>query len=126
MISTNIADGTIHFYNRSENISEVEWTKHPKFKGVYIKHMIKGADTCTLFSSHLVKIDPDCRLERHYHENQLELHEVLEGNGTCLLINERFDYNLGKMALIPKGEMHMVQANENGLTILAKFFPAIL
>ena len=126
MISTNIANGTIHFIDRSESISQTEWTKHPKFKGVYIKNMIKGADTGGLFSSHLVKIDPGCCLENHCHENQLELHEVIEGDGLCQLIGDLFNYHLGKMAVIPKGKNHRVQAGENGLTLLAKFFPALL
>ena len=126
MISTNIANGIVHYTDRSENISEVEWAKHPKFKGVYLKHIIKGADTGGAFSSHLVKIDPDCCLENHCHENQLELHEVIEGDGSCQLIEERFDYHLGKMAIIPKEKSHMVQAGKNGLTLLAKFFPAMI
>ncbi len=125
-ISTNIANGTIHYSDRSENISDVEWVKHPKYKGVYLKHLIKGADTNGLFSSHLVKVDPECCLETHSHENELELHEVIEGDGSCQLINETFDYYFGKMAVIPKGESHMVHAGGNGLTILAKFFPAML
>ena len=125
-ISTNIANGTVHYTDRSENISAVEWAKHPNFKGVYLKHMIKSADTGGLFSSHLVKIDPDCSLENHCHENQLELHEVIEGDGVCQLFKERVAYHLGQMAVIPKGESHMVQAGKNGLTLLAKFFPALL
>jgi mannose-6-phosphate isomerase-like protein (cupin superfamily) len=125
-ISTNIANGTIHYSDRSENISDIEWSKHPKFNGVYLKNMIQGADTCGLFSSHIVKIDPNCCLETHCHENQMELHEVIEGDGSCKLIEDVFDYHFGKMAVIPKGESHMVQAGENGLTLLAKFFPAML
>ncbi len=125
-ISTNIANGIIHYTDRTANISDVEWAKHPNFKGVYLKHMIKGADTDEFFSSHLVKIDPNCCLENHCHENQVELHEVIEGYGTCLLIEESFDYHLGKMAVIPRGEGHMVKAGENGLILLAKFFPAML
>ena len=126
MISTYIANGTIHYFDRSENISDVEWARHPGFKGVYLKHMIKGADTSGLFSSHLVKIEPNCCLETHCHENQLELHEVIEGDGLCQLIEDTFDYHLGKMAVIPKKETHMVQAGVNGLILLAKFFPALL
>lgn len=125
-ISTNIANGMIHYLNRSEPISAVEWTGHPKFKGVYLKHMIKGADTNGLFSSHLVKIDPHCCLDTHCHENQLELHEFIEGNGWCQLVEERFDVHLGKMTLIPRGQCHEVHAGENGLTLMAKFFPALL
>lgn len=126
IISTNIANGTIHYTDRTANISDIEWEEHPKFKGVYLKHMIKGADTDGLFSSHLVKIDPNCCLENHCHENQLELHEVIEGNGSCILLEKSFDYHLGKMAVIPKREDHMVQADEHGLILLAKFFPALL
>lgn len=125
-ITVNIANGAVHYSDRSENISGMDWTSHPKFKGVYLKNMIKGSDTNGLFSSHLVKIDPNCCLEKHCHENQLELHEVIEGDGSCNLIEEVFDYHLGKMAVIPKGKIHMVQAGENGLTLLAKFFPATI
>jgi quercetin dioxygenase-like cupin family protein len=123
-ISTSIANGTIHYSGCSKNISDVKWVKHPAYEGVYLKHMIMGADTGGLFSSHLVKIDPNCRLETHCHENQLELHEVVEGDGICRLAEETFDYHLGKMAVIPKREYHMVEAGENGLVMLAKFFPA--
>lgn len=126
MISTNIANGTIHYSDRSDSLSDVEWTKHSEFKGVYLKHMIKSTDTTGLFSSHLVKIEPGSCLETHIHENQLELHEVIEGDGTCQLIEERFDYHPGKMAVIPKGKRHMVLAGKKGLTLLAKFFPALI
>lgn len=125
-ISASIANGVIHYSDRLENTSDVEWTKHPKCRGVYLKHMIKSVDTGGLFSSHLVKIDPTCCLEMHCHENQLELHEALEGDGWCQLIEESFDYHVGKMTIIQKGENHMVQAGEKGLTIMAKFFPALL
>ena len=125
-ISANIANGTVHYADRSETISEAEWMEHHQFKGVYLKLMIKGADTNGLFSSHLVKIAPDCALATHCHENQLELHEVIEGEGSCQLMDKRFDYHPGKMAVIPKGESHMVKAGNRGLTLLAKLFPAMV
>lgn len=123
--STDIANGTIHYAQRADNIAEIEWEKHPKFKGVYLKHLIRGDDTKGVFSSHLVKIDPECRLETHCHENQMELHEVIDGTGVYQLVEDRFDYHAGKMALIPKGENHSVAAGAEGLTLLAKFFPAM-
>lgn len=125
-IATEIASGEVHFTNRMESISDVEWTRHAEFKGVYLKNMIKGADTGGLFSSHLVKIEPDCRLENHIHETQMELHEVIEGDGSCLISGNTIAYRQGKMAVIPKGENHMVQAGENGLVMLAKFFPSLV
>ncbi|MCP4115807.1 MAG: cupin domain-containing protein [Desulfobacteraceae bacterium] len=125
-ISTDIANGTVHYADRSEKLSDAERVEHPQFKGVYLKLMIKGADTSGRFSSHLVRIAPECTLENHCHENQLELHEVLEGEGSCRLMDKRFDYHSGKMAVIPKGENHMVRAGKNGLILAAKFFPAMV
>jgi quercetin dioxygenase-like cupin family protein len=124
--SANIANGTIHYPGHSENISEIEWVEHPKFKGVYLKHLIKGANTNGQFSSHLVKIDPNCSLDTHCHEEQWELHEVIEGQGVCNLIEETVSYHRGKIAVIPKGANHKVQASNNGLTLFAKFIPALL
>lgn len=125
-IATSIADGRIHHTDRSESIPNIEWKAHPICEGVYLKHLIKGVDTDGLFSSHLVKISPNCRLDTHCHECQLELHEIMDGQGTFRLLDESHDYHLGKMAVIPKGVNHMVQAGEKGLTLLAKFFPALL
>jgi quercetin dioxygenase-like cupin family protein len=125
-ITSNISNGIIHFSNQSIDISEIEWKNHPDYKGVSLKHMITGEKTGGLFSSHLIKLDPNSCIETHCHENQTELHEVIEGNGSFHLLKEVVDYHLGKMAVIPKGKNHMVRAGENGLTLLAKFFPALL
>lgn len=124
--STNIANGTIHYSDHLENISDIEWAEHPKFKGVSLKHLIKGSNTNSHFSSHLVKIDPNCTLDTHCHDEQWELHEIIEGQGTCQLVSETVDYHLGKMAVIPMGAKHKVQAGKNGLILFAKFFPALL
>ena len=126
LISTNIANGTIHYPNHETDISEIEWVNHSIFEGVYLKHMIKGSDTNGLFSSHLVKIDPGCALETHCHDEQMELHEVIEGKGILCLAEETVDYHTGKIAVTPKGIDHRVEAGENGLTLLAKFFPALI
>lgn len=125
-LSIHIANGMIHFKGRSDKISEIEWTKHPDFEGVGLKHMIRGRDTGDLFSSHLVKIDPECSLRVHRQNDQVELHEVIEGDGECRLPESSFKYHTGKMAVIQRGEEHMVRAGKNGLVILAKFFPALL
>ncbi len=124
--SVDVANGTIHYSDHSEKISEIEWTEHPKFKGVYLKHLITGANTNGHFSSHLVKIDPNCVLDTHCHEKQWELHEIIEGQGTCQLGEKTVDYHLGRMAVIPMRVNHKVQADPNGLIMFAKFFPALL
>lgn len=50
-ISTNIANGTVHYSDRSESISDAEWMEHPQFKGIYLKLMIRGANTGGGFSA---------------------------------------------------------------------------
>ncbi len=59
----------------------VQWNNHPKFKGVYLKHLIKGDETDGQLSCHMVKVDPGCVLESHIHENEWELDEIIEGEG---------------------------------------------
>jgi len=123
---TSIENGIVYYLDRSENISDIDWTKHAKYNGVSLKHIVRGADTKGLFSSHLVKIEPGCCLELHSHENEYELHEVIAGQGVCFFNKETVDYQQGRMLVIPAGENHSVQAGENGLILLAKFFPALI
>ncbi|WP_459924886.1 AraC family ligand binding domain-containing protein [Desulfatiferula olefinivorans] len=56
----------------------------------------------------------------------MELHEVIDGNGTCRLKDEVVDYRSGTMAVIPVGEHHRVEAGDDGLTLLAKFVPSLV
>ena len=124
-ISACIANGSITYVERDDQTSNIQWNEHPKFKRVYIKHLIRGADTEGKLSSHLVKIDPDCVLEQHVHEAQWELHEVIEGDGSFVLGTKETPYYPGRMGIIPKGMIHSVRAGKSGLVLLAKFFPAL-
>lgn len=125
-IMVRLAEGNITFPNRSEAIESLPWNEHPRFKGVFLKHLIRGADTEGKLSCHIVRIDPCCVLEEHVHENQWELHEVMEGEGVLLAYNCETSYYPGQMAMMPKGTAHKVAAGEGGLVMLAKFFPALL
>ncbi|GAB6097012.1 hypothetical protein JCM14469_32660 [Desulfatiferula olefinivorans] len=122
-----ITQAIIYYSDRpGKNVSDVEWEKHPSFRGVYLKHMITGSETGGRFSSHLVRIDPHSCLDLHAHERHMELHEVIDGNGTCRLKDEVVDYRSGTMAVIPVGEHHRVEAGDDGLTLLAKFVPSLV
>ncbi|MFH0925760.1 MAG: cupin domain-containing protein [bacterium] len=121
-----IEQGRILYQDKKEEIKNINWEEHAKFKGVFLKHLIKGKETNNLFSSHLVKIDPNCIIDIHQHEKLIELHEVIEGSGEFSLADLNAPYHPGQMAVIPKGVDHKVIANENGLVLLAKFFPALL
>jgi quercetin dioxygenase-like cupin family protein len=125
-ISTCMANGTITFKDREDQTGQIQWNEHPKFKGVYLKHLIRGQDTDEKLSCHLVRIDPNSILEEHFHENQWELHEVIEGEGKFILGTKETTYCPGHMSMIPKGLGHKVIAGESGLVLLAKFFPALL
>ena len=121
-----MANGTTTYVDRDDAAGEIPWNQHPKFKGVYLKHIIKGTDTEGKLSCHMVRIDPDAILEEHIHENQWELHEVIEGDGKFLLDKKETFYYPGCMGMIPKGTNHKVIAGKRGMVLLAKFFPALV
>lgn len=123
---TNLEKGNTHLLTASVSNVEKQWNPHLKFKGVYLKHIITGGQTGNRFSSHIVKIEPGCILDEHIHEGKTELHEVIEGDGICYLNDTRVIYSPGDCATIPDDTKHKVNAGEQGLILLAKFFPALL
>ena len=121
-----IANSTITHIDRDDDAGQIEWNEHPKFKGVYLKHLVRGLATDGRLSCHLVRIDPNSVLDEHVHENQLELHEVIEGEGSFILADKETAYHPGRMGIIPQGVRHKVIAGKSGLVLLAKFCPALL
>lgn len=125
-IAACMANGTTTYVDRDDAAGDVPWNPHPKFPGVWLKHLIKGADTGGMLSCHMVRIDPQAILDEHAHENQWELHEVISGEGSFLLGPKETPYYPGRMGIIPKGTKHKVMAGKMGLVLLAKFFPALI
>lgn len=125
-ITSCIESGSATCIDREYDSGDIPWNEHPKFKGVYLKHLIRGTDTNGMLSSHMVRIDPDAVLEEHVHDAQWELHEVIEGEGMLMLDESEAPYHPGHMAVIPKGVKHRVVAGSSGMVMLAKFFPALL
>jgi mannose-6-phosphate isomerase-like protein (cupin superfamily) len=125
-IEACMANGTITYLDREDSAGDIHWNQHPKFKGVYLKHLIKGTDTEGKLSCHIVRLEPDAILEEHIHENQWELHEVIEGAGKFLIDSKETPYYPGRMGMIPKGTNHKVIAGKSGIVLLAKFFPALV
>ena len=110
-----------------ESMSDgIEYTPHKTFKGVYLKHLVKGEATDGRISSHLVKIEPFCVLDTHVHPEQVEIHEVIQGDGECFIAGRKVQYVPGTVEAIPQNTPHKVIAGEKGLYILAKFTPALL
>ena len=104
---------------------EIEWSKHPTFKGVELKHIITAKDTDGKFSYHLVRIAPDCSIGNHIHETQLETHEVIKGSGKCVNAGSTILYETGTISIMQVGISHEVTAGSEGLYLFAKFMPAL-
>ena len=77
-------NGKLALPEKENGFAEIEWSKHPAFQGVELKHIITAKDTEGKFSYHLVRIAPDCSIGNHIHETQLETHEVIKGSGRCV------------------------------------------
>jgi len=118
--------GTIYIngveLNKTENI---EWQKHPKFKGVFTKCLFSGINSNNNLSAMLVKIEPHCEIGNHIHEGKAELHEVIYGEGVALVNDKNIVYKPGIVSLIPADVPHSVKADNNELFLLAKFTPPL-
>ncbi|WP_147819343.1 cupin domain-containing protein [Salidesulfovibrio onnuriiensis] len=102
------------------------WNRHPAFEGVYLKAVVTGGQSNNMFSAHLVRIEPGCAIGLHDHPGHWELHEVLEGHGSCELEDAHLEYAPGVCEVMPQGRPHTVSAGEKGLKLLAKFVPALV
>lgn len=112
--------------DREENLEDSPWIAHPAFAGVQLKHLVRGLDTGGRLSCHLVRVEPGKSLLSHVHDGQWELHEVLSGEGHGALGGNQVPYRPGCQAVIPQGTPHAVTAGDQGLVLLAKFFPALV
>lgn len=126
-MSTNpFCNGPLFVNGESIDIEKLTWNEHPTFKGVFLKHIIRGDSTNNQLSCHLVRVDASCELMLHSHAGKSELHEVIAGGGECTIDTETVSYRQGTVSLIPADKNHSVKAGKEGLLLLAKFFPALL
>lgn len=111
--------------NKILNFEDISWSRHPVFAGVELKHIVTSNDTKGEFSYHLVRIAPNKSILNHIHEIQLETHEVIWGEGTCINNQCEIQYSPGVISIMPKAIPHEVHAGDNGLLLFAKFIPAL-
>lgn len=119
------SQGSFCMPNEVTDFNQIEWTKHPKFEGVELKHILTGKHTEGQFSFHLVRIAENMKIGLHIHESQIETHEVIAGDGICFHDGKELTYEEGVITLFPKGIQHEVVAGNKGLFLFAKFFPAL-
>lgn len=117
--------GRMVVVGKTVDFDTIEWSKHPVFEGVELKHIISGSETDGKFSYHLVRVAPGKRIGNHIHETQLETHEVIAGDGFCINDNTRLEYSQGVISIIPARIEHEVSAGADGLYMFAKFMPPL-
>lgn len=117
--------GQLVLPHQVKSFTKVDWSKHAVFEGVELKHIITAKETEGMFSYHLVRIAPNCSIGEHIHENQLETHEVIAGDGLCVNAGEALQYEPGTISILPIGVKHEVRAGKDGLYLFAKFMPAL-
>lgn len=71
--------GNLSIPGKIIKFDQIEWSKHPTFEGVELKHIITGKQTEGQFSYHLVRIAPGKAIKNHIHETQLETHVFRRG-----------------------------------------------
>ncbi len=118
-------NGKLVLPEKETGFAGIEWSKHPTFKGVELKHIITAKDTDGKFSYHLVRIASGCSIGNHIHETQLETHEVIMGNGKCVNAGNAIPYEPGTISIMQAGVPHEVNAGSEGLYLFAKFMPAL-
>ena len=124
-IIKSFSKGKVVYQDKEIEVEKLEWNKNAN-KGVYLKHIITGEDTEGKFSCHIVKIESGCEIASHTHECNWELHEVIHGEGKCILADKEVDYSVGTLSVIPQGMEHKVKAVSGDLYLFANFIPALL
>lgn len=120
-IFEKFSNGSLVLPDAKKSFADVEWKKHPAFKGVEIKKIVSEEETDGKFSFCLVRIAPDCSIGEHIHVSQLETHEVIKGYGECINDGKKIEYKEGIISIMPAGIKHEVNAGKEGLCLLAKF-----
>lgn len=118
-------NGKLVLPEKEVDFAKIEWSNHPTFKGVELKHIITAKNTDGKLSYHLVRIAPGCSIGNHIHEIQLETHEVIKGYGKCVNAGSTIQYEPGIISILQAGVPHEVIAGSDGLYLFAKFIPAL-
>lgn len=117
--------GRIEYMDRVVEAGEITWNPHPVYSGVSLKTLIGLEEAGGRFSCLLVKLEPDSEIGEHIHDSQWELHEVMDGEGKCYILDKEIVYEPGVCSVIPDGRKHRVLAGKQGLSLLAKYIPAV-
>ena len=76
-IVRKIDEGRIICLEKETDAKNPDWNEHRAFKGVFLKHLVKGEDTGGKFSCHPVKVESGCEIGEHVHADKWELGEFV-------------------------------------------------
>jgi quercetin dioxygenase-like cupin family protein len=112
--------------DRTIPVGTLAWNPHPKFSGVFLRHLVTGQESGGRLSLHHVRVDPGCSIGDHTHAGQVEIHDVLSGAGTCVLEGTALRYLPGTVGVMPADQVHRITADREGLLLLATFSPPLV
>ena len=120
---TDYENGRLTALGKTLDISAIEWKAHKDFEGVFMKSVVTADHTDGMLTCLLVRIEPGKKIGLHAHPASIELHEVIAGEGSCILDGQELPYAPGVMGLMPATLPHEVLAGDKGLYLFAKFVP---
>lgn len=104
-----------------KDLNALAWNAHPQFPGVFLKNLVPLEEGKGLFSCHLVRVAPGHCIGLHSHNDSIELHEVMDGEGFCRTEDGDVQYHPGVFAILARNMPHEVHAGDKGLCLFAKF-----
>lgn len=117
---------TVFLPEKNVTTESLPWNPHPKFAGVFLRHLVTGKESGGRMSLHHVRMDPGCAIGDHAHAGQVEIHDVLAGSGTCSREGKTIAYVPGVTGVMPADIIHRVDAGGDGLLLLATFSPPLV
>lgn len=91
-----------------------------------MQHLVTGSETGGRLSIHHVRVDPGCAIGDHTHAGMVEIHDLLEGYGTCTVDRKDIPYAPGVIGIMPADAAHRIVAGDRGILLLATFSPPLV
>jgi len=125
-VSSSPGHTLVAYDGEMRTVSALPWNPHPKFTGVSMRHLVTGGETGGRLSLHHVRIGPGCSIGEHTHAGMVEIHDVLSGEGICMLEETEIRYLPGTMGIMAADRVHSITAGNEGMLLLATFSPPLV
>jgi len=106
---------------------KINWIKHPKFEGVFIKYLLTKKFNDSSITCLLVKTPKGVSIPQHIHEGKQDIIYPLQGNGKIYIEGKgEFPYIPGVCIVVPKDTPHYVYDVKETLLAFDIFNPALI